>query len=829
MADEIVKVKAVLDASAFFAKMMAVEKKIASMKRWDRQAIQTQGREKANFAKTARALVSEARLRERLRDKEKRDVEKHEEHLVRQREKGRIKLRGYAFAGPGGLTGGVGVSGDQKKVLAIVAAGLAGQAAFRGLEHIVVHLIGTLGRMVDEAGKVQDAMITLAKPLKLKLGSGSGPDMGFLQNLKKELLEIPTRLPGSTFEDIAGIATVLAKMGIEAPRIAKAAEAVAALSLSVTDVPADKLAEMLASITGAYGIDPEQIFYLGSAIDKLGDSSKATANEIMQVANRAAPAAAKLRLAPKDLLAFATVAKDARILTHQAGGSLSRFINRMSDSDFLAKAAKVVGITADEFKRITDNDPGEAMQKFLGALSDMSARDMQDTLSKLGISETYDITLIKTLAARLKEFKEFQASANSELHDGAYAFDAVKLAGLKYSAQLAVLNAEWKRLSDLVGEAFIPAITAGIQHLTRLIKAFVETKGAMSGVTNFMAMVTEGLDAFFYALENPQDAYELFLSGLELMRDEAINILRSLTDAAVKEMKILAESMKITFDPMAAAKGRSAFQITFDEQKAKAARKAFDQQLQAGGVMAQFGNPFGVGQTASQKRFTEAWQKMAHGGRDMRKGIGKADLKDKVAPSTGGAIPGSPKPNKQSVTADDFKAELEKRLADVAAARGDEAIMDATYEFQKFLESVRESLQESGQAEIFEGMVGTRFKKAEKEAKEQTRKDEKQKDIEQKYSEGLLDVAESRQKFLEDYRRKEMMSQLFGGASENRFRVGSVGLEGYSESIANMIGEQDDWDKKQADFLQAIMEQGFEEIEQLKKLNVNRMKELAEL
>jgi len=232
------------------------------------------------------------------------------------------------------------------KIIQLVTAGLRfGFESFKELENAVVSLSKVTDQLADEE----------------------------LSGLVERLEDLSTSTVPIATDQLIELAAVAGQLGIKtAEGLARAAETGAKLA-AATDLSGEVAIKSLARIIAIQGESIQSIDSLGSALVKLGNTSKATEAEIIPIANEIARSTASLKLGSPVILGFAAALAEMGARAEGSASALSELLDAMVKASVsgegLEGLAEVAGVTADELRRMIDDDVTGAALQFLEGLN----------------------------------------------------------------------------------------------------------------------------------------------------------------------------------------------------------------------------------------------------------------------------------------------------------------------------------------------------------------------------------------------------------------------------------------------------------------------------
>ncbi len=725
----------------------------------------------------------------------------------------------------------------------------AGVASVLGVGAAIDFTTHKFGEMIARAGEMRDAVIAVMKPLGKQIYNG-GRDLEYFNKTFRELVSITRELPGTRVDKLAEIALIGAKMGVADTEIVQFTRGVAAASIAISDMPVGEMAEQVARLMGFYNIGADQAVYFASAIDKLADSAKTSAHGLLQVTERAGAAASTLRLLPKDFMAIATALKDAGMMSFAAGSALQRFFFKFLKPDGVEHFAHALHMTNEEFIAMRDQDPGKVVMKVIEAIRDQGSNKV-NFISDLGFKNAIDQKALVLLSLQVDKIKDWSAKAQKELETAAYVQNSIKLNLQKYAVQKEALSAAFDELAILIGGRLSAALQVANQHLTLLIRDFVDAGDDSEGFKAALDRLKDAVDVFFEALRDPSAGFDLFLKGLEVALAEAHVLFIKFKEAAIAEIKDLADRTEVTWDPVRGLtiKVRDKDQPKEQGQGRIPGNALTDAMFPGAGLGRRGGNAVldwalgpqqpsadhaasGVGgrtsapksdelkaseaaASKSKAELTELWTKLRDRGRERRSKLEEPDIASQLPASMGGAIPGAP-PTKidqqaQQMVMEAAKAKLNEAIATISAATGSEKELEAAVKaFAKKLDDIGESFEGDEFEEVAEKLKETA--EAAEEAAQRIV------DRNQAFNKLLQKRADEREGYVRDKAQDSLFKSL-----ESRIAVRRVGVmesgsvdDAVREGINERLNMGADLQKQQLEALREIVRINYRQADEMR-------------
>lgn len=395
-----------------------------------------------------------------------------------------IKLRDE-FTGPlKGLKKNMDTFGKQvnntKKELADFNTGMktVGKGAMVAGGAITAAIGGAMVSCTKEAIAFESAFAGVKKTMDVGDDKDKANEM--FSEMRGELIKLSTVIPKSANE-LAGIAEIAGQLGIQGKDdVMKFTETIARLADS-TNIAGEEGALSLAKFMNVAGVAINDIDRVGAVIVKLGNNSKTTEADIMNMATRLSDLKLIAGFSADQILAWSAGMSSAGIEAEMGGTAMKKMVTQMeratlNGTDSLQQFAKVAGVSASEFKRAFEKDASNATLMFIKGLGEVSKNggSVSRVLDDLGIKEVrLRETMIKlagssdvvasSLNMARKEWKDNEAL----LKESSQRYETTESAIQLMKNQIAAAKIE-------LGTAFLPIVSQVASWVGNLALKFNE-------------------------------------------------------------------------------------------------------------------------------------------------------------------------------------------------------------------------------------------------------------------------------------------------------------------------------------------------------------------
>lgn len=285
-----------------------------------------------------------------------------------------------------------------------------------------------------------------------------------LSKLRKELIQLSTTTPVSAV-GLAEIATTVAKLGVEAPNVAKFASTIAELT-TVTRLSGEEAANFLGRFANITHLPQDQIHNLASTLFELGKAFPAVENEITNFSLRVAKTGTFVGLSSGEILAFATALASVGVTAESGGTAISRVLAEMAkasenlNSTRLAEFAAVAGKTAKEFSEQFKTNASGAVLDFVKGLQRIREEggNVFTTLDTLKLSNVRTRETLLALALGSDQLARALGLQNEEFQKDGELTRAYGEKTKTTAAQIAIFEHQVQALGISLFDAIAPTI-----------------------------------------------------------------------------------------------------------------------------------------------------------------------------------------------------------------------------------------------------------------------------------------------------------------------------------------------------------------------------------
>lgn len=332
--------------------------------------------------------------------------------------------------------------------------------------------------------------------------------------LGKELQEMSfwSLESGVALDELGKIAGIAGQLGIAREEVVAFTRVVAMMGTAF-GMSVEKAAEGMAILMNVFGLNADKMERLGSAITHLGNTTAATAGQIIQIAQRMGGTAAVFGLTADQVAAIGATLRALGVTVNVAGTSMSQILARIMQN--YQQYAESLGLNAERLKNALESkDPSKALFMVLNALNQIYEKHgklgAMQALKELGLTGVRVQDSMIKLATNVDMLRGNMDSAEK----AALANTATQEA---YNKSIDRFSKIWESLKNLLDS--VKVSIAG--PLMEVIGRFLETR-VRPALKLFNLWVREG--KFF------QETWPKILAHFEVALNTVWKWLRSIFD-----------------------------------------------------------------------------------------------------------------------------------------------------------------------------------------------------------------------------------------------------------------------------------------------------------
>lgn len=336
---------------------------------------------------------------------------------------------------------------------------------------------------------------------------GTATTTAEMDKLKIALLEMSAAMPIS-FADLSKIGMLAAQLGIEAESIAKFTEVVAQFS-AISGMSAEEAAMGFGKLANLLGLTDTQYQALGASIAKVGISSAATEQQIINTAGQVAAIGKAAGLTASEIIGLSSSMASLKIAPEEARGVLVQAFHAMDKAvasystglgkgnESLNRFAEISDMSAKQFvDNWSDKKNGGAGQAWNAFINGMSKQgDVSRALRQLGLDGIRTSKGLTALALNAKDFNEQLKIAKDAGTKGTFLDEAYVTIADDLTSSLAQLkNAAENAMAAMSNNPVVMGFLKGIvDSVTFLLNGFRRlSEGPLGVLVNTLSAVAIG-------------------------------------------------------------------------------------------------------------------------------------------------------------------------------------------------------------------------------------------------------------------------------------------------------------------------------------------------
>lgn len=319
--------------------------------------------------------------------------------------------------------------------------------------------------------------------------------------LRQMVLDMSTEMPIDA-NTLAQIAQGGGQYGISTGGLEEYIRTIANLTVS-TDITADTGAQNLARFVGLMQESEDKFENIGSVITALGNTTKTTESQILDMATGIASAGHLAGMSATDVLALSAALSSAGIESQAGSSSMSTFIVKIASAveeggEAVQGFADISGKTAEEFKASWKNDALGTIVSIIDGLSEMekAGGNVFGVLSDIGVSEIRMRRAILGLATSEGTLEKSLLTANTAWDENiALMAEASKFYEADANKKQVMIN-QFERLKISVGDAAAPALERFYELLGKGAEGLAKLNEEAPGFVQVLSALVIGLSTF---------------------------------------------------------------------------------------------------------------------------------------------------------------------------------------------------------------------------------------------------------------------------------------------------------------------------------------------
>ena len=295
--------------------------------------------------------------------------------------------------------------------------------------------------------------------------------------LRQSLKDLATQIPLS-FQDLSGITTLGAQLGISEDRLVGFTETVSKFS-SVANVSNEETAKSFGALSELLNFSSADFEKFGSAVAYAGKEAVATESEILSVATQIGGVAGAAGFSAESVVGLSTALASLRIPAEQSRGAMTRFLQETNravaeNGPQLQMFAQVIGMSTEEAANLAKTDMSGFFNRFVQGLQGMDPQNLTLALDALGLADQRVTNTLTRLASNFNVVEQSQANASKGFQDGTFLSEAFGQKADDLASKIQFLQNALANLGDTIGSQLSPYVGQIVDFLALAINSFAD-------------------------------------------------------------------------------------------------------------------------------------------------------------------------------------------------------------------------------------------------------------------------------------------------------------------------------------------------------------------
>lgn len=356
--------------------------------------------------------------------------------------------------------------------------------------------------------------------------ASEGQFANLAQTLKDLSLDIPVNV-----NELARIAELGGQLGVGVGGLEEFTEVIAKLG-ATTNLEIDEAATSMARFANIMGTSENDFDRVGSTVVDLGNNFATTEHEIFTFGTRLAGIGVTIGATEADILGLAAAFTSLGEPAERGATAVQRtFIAMLSAVDGggpkLEMFAEIVGVTADEFARMFEEDPTETFIRFergLDRINDTGG-NTTDVLKALGLGSQRTIGLLLKGAAGWEVLDDAVRTANQAYRDNVALDEEAEKRFETTASKIQILANAFRVLAIDIGDKTLGPITEIVEAMKGMLEIFSESTTVVSGfffaiagllAARIFVRLGTGIANLTQSLGNLVNSDAIFFGGMRL-------------------------------------------------------------------------------------------------------------------------------------------------------------------------------------------------------------------------------------------------------------------------------------------------------------------------
>lgn len=320
--------------------------------------------------------------------------------------------------------------------------------------------------------------------------------------LDKGFRKLTTDIP-QTYEQIAKVGEAAGQLGIQTENIMGFTKVMSDLGVT-TNLSSDEAATALARLANITQMPQKNFDRLGATVVELGNTLATTEAEIVEMALRLASAGKQTGFTQAQTLGLAGALSSLGLKAQAGGTAFSRVMIEMNKAMVTGGKefqifAKVAGMTGKEFKELYREDALEAMQKFLGGVTEMGEKSVL-VFDALHLGSVRVSDALRRVAGSGNLLRDAMTRGSRAWREN---IALTREAELRYGTAAAKFKIFWNELrlfAEDMGKIILPVVIKLMEKLRVLVKILQALSPTTKKIVIILAALAAGLGPVIFAI-----------------------------------------------------------------------------------------------------------------------------------------------------------------------------------------------------------------------------------------------------------------------------------------------------------------------------------------
>lgn len=375
-----------------------------------------------------------------------------------------------------------------------------------------------------------------------------------LEGLRTGLLDLASEIP-VTFQDLSGIASLGAQLGIASENVVSFTDTISKFS-AVTNVSTEQAAQSFGALAQLLGVGASEFDNFGSAVAEAGVKSVATESEILSVATQIGGVAANAKLSAQTVIGLSTTLASLRVPAEQSRGALTRIFQEANRAaaeggKSLDAYAAALGMTSAATKDLIANDMSGFLTQFIDSMSTKSTLELTSALDSLGLADVRVFNTVSRLAENNELLAKTQDIVNQSYQEGTFLNEAFGTKVDDLSSKFTILTSVFQEIAAAAGGAAsgpLKDLLDLVIDFGKSLRDFVSTETGQ-----FISALVIGFSALAGAVAVGVGLFATFIAGTFALRTAVEGFAKSGQFASNASFQFAASLFKINLEASGAA------------------------------------------------------------------------------------------------------------------------------------------------------------------------------------------------------------------------------------------------------------------------------------